>query len=290
MNRKVLTVFVAALALMMVPVTVLGQDEPAAPQLMDVQVGDTVLQLASIDHLNPDSDEPGCWYKEVFLPYLQGTDEVSASGSYSLVRIMLDEQMVWEILPHGASLTMNSEYPIDGIAELSPVCDLAEAVEKTLSDIEAVTATGDFQIRGLVSYLDSGFFGPIAYGGEYYGGLIDPATSDRCHASESVGGVVKGVGNTISSDNWKRVQIHRRGVTPEYDIVVGPGTVTIELQGVIIRWWDMVNCDQWSTERDAADSPGRRRDVAKADTGGYIEDWQNSFIADEGWISWSPTN
>jgi hypothetical protein len=289
MKRKLLF-FAASIALVssLGTTTVLAQDEPAAPLVMDVQVGDVTYQLASIDHLNPHSSDDGCWYKEMFIPYPQGTDEVSASGSYSLVRLLIDEQMVWEILPHGASFTMDSNYPIDGIAELSPVCSLQEAAEKVAADIVAVTEAGNFQVRGLVNYLDSGFFGPFAYNGEYYGGLVDPTTSDRCHASVDRGGVVKGAGSTIQSDNWMRVQIHRKGATPEFDIAVAPGTVTIERQDVIIRWWDMVNCDEFSTARDAADSPGRRRTVALADSGGYVQDWQDSFISEENWISWVP--
>jgi hypothetical protein len=221
---------------------------------------------------------------------LQGTDEVSASGSYSGVRFQ-DEQglMTWEIMPHGTSLMADSEYPIDGIAEFSPQCSLTEVIEKVLENIAEVESSGDFQIRGLVGYQTSGIFGQFWYGGPYYG-LTDPTTSQRCHASETVGGVVKGEGATIEfPENWARIQIHNKRIgTPEYDYALPPGKLTITEPGTIIRWWQMVNCNEFSANRDAAGSPSRRRAVALAVTGGYVRNWQSHFSSE--WFEYTPAD
>ena len=54
-NRKVLAVFIAALALMMVaPIAALAQDENTEPVLVTVEVeGLAPLTLASLDFVNP---------------------------------------------------------------------------------------------------------------------------------------------------------------------------------------------------------------------------------------------
>jgi hypothetical protein len=251
------------------------------------------LTLASLDFVNTNAvDDGACFAYQNDVFFEDGTTEVSTSGSYNSVRFVNnDGLMVWEVLPHGAHLTFNQSLPM-WISEWSPICTLSEVVQGVSQQIALVAAAEgeSVQIGGIISYLTSGEFGRIWYGGPYWGGLVNPATDQRCHASDTLGGRINKVGKMISSpDNWIRVQIWNENIgTPEFDYPVAPGTITITEPGTSIRYWIMENCNSDSANRDAAASPDRRRAVAKANTGGYVENWQSHFSSD--WFDYEPAS
>lgn len=265
-------------------------DDERVPDMVAVAPGVT---LASLDAYNDKSSLDGCIIYD--RPFFQsGSKEVSVAAAYQSASFLNNQGVrVWEVLPHGAHFTNDTRLPM-WMLYFGNTCDITEVYDLVVADIAAVEEQGNYEIGGLVSYLSSEQFRLITYGGgdDYFGGEIDPANDSSCHADTDNTGLIRNAGaKIIHPDIRVRAQIHRvsgEEKTKEKDFVLEPGETTIEVDGVDLRYWPMINCSVVAAHRDAIGSPPRREAVAYADTAGYVRDWEADPQISM-WISHVPT-